>query len=363
MTTDTSLRYLPNTKIPAIVFANKGSGGGKGHTIIAKFQHWLGENQVCQLPDDPRIMKEYTTVSEDGSTVTKRVPHPEIFVKKFIQFQTNIRVIVCGGDGTMAWIMSALDRIDHHRGSFPIAMMPLGTGNDLARQFHWGDTFRNSFLKESFMDKVAKAHPTGFDRWRIRFGVEISHDPDNELKRHLPATCTVGRGCMTEGAVANKTGSWITATHITDVGDRPSLSASHVNEVRMSHSQLPEEHEDHKTKFGHATELAKHVPEDGKWRQTGEVTPSQTPASLDDEVLRASVASLESTEKFRTVDAVWCNYFSIGQSIAIPYVFHKARRYVPFSLCTHKSESCPNTNSNNHNNNNIKIEDKVLGQC
>jgi diacylglycerol kinase family enzyme len=51
----------------------------------------------------------------------------------------HVRLVVCGGDGSVAWVVCELQRANL-AGIVPIAVIPVGTGNDLSNYMGWGAT-------------------------------------------------------------------------------------------------------------------------------------------------------------------------------------------------------------------------------
>ncbi len=46
--------------------------------------------------------------------------------------------MACGGDGTIMWVVSELSKHGIDPMSTPIAVIPLGTGNDFSQALGWG---------------------------------------------------------------------------------------------------------------------------------------------------------------------------------------------------------------------------------
>ncbi|KAI3381461.1 hypothetical protein SNEBB_003956 [Seison nebaliae] len=127
---------------PLIIFVNPKSGGNLGKKIIQRFNNLVNPRQVFNLTDYP----------------------PE-FALNLYRCLTNSRILVCGGDGTAGWVFSKIDEFNIQPQP-PVAILPLGTGNDLARTLNWGGTYDDEAL-DSVLNNVACSNEASLDRWSI----------------------------------------------------------------------------------------------------------------------------------------------------------------------------------------------------
>ncbi|CBY22234.1 unnamed protein product [Oikopleura dioica] len=130
---------------PVLFFVNSTSGGGQGKKVADELKYYFSRYQVFEL-------------HEGG-------PFPGLFTFRNV---AKFRIIVCGGDGTLGWVLQGVEDLHKYLTcSQPaIAVLPLGTGNDLSRVMGWGKGYTGSELVP-ILQSIQNADKCFLDRWNI----------------------------------------------------------------------------------------------------------------------------------------------------------------------------------------------------
>lgn len=127
---------------PLLVFINPKSGGKVGLKLLKKFTWLLNPRQVFDLSLKPNFPLH----------LYRNVP--------------NLRILVGGGDGSVGWVLSVIDQIKFLSAPPSVAVLPLGTGNDMARVLHWGRFYNDEPLTK-ILTKVMESKTVKLDRWKV----------------------------------------------------------------------------------------------------------------------------------------------------------------------------------------------------
>ncbi|ESO02945.1 hypothetical protein HELRODRAFT_81183 [Helobdella robusta] len=139
---------IQSSTTPLLVLVNVKSGGQQGMELIRSFRKLLNPHQVYDLMNGG--------------------PLPGLYVFRNLP---RFKILVCGGDGSVGWALSCLDNVgqDALCQSPPMAVIPLGTGNDLARVLRWGPGYTGAEDPLSLLRDVIEAEDIKLDRWTVIF--------------------------------------------------------------------------------------------------------------------------------------------------------------------------------------------------
>ncbi|XP_068687349.1 diacylglycerol kinase delta-like isoform X1 [Montipora foliosa] len=133
----------PSGCLPMLVFVNSKSGDNQGVKFIRRFKQLLNPIQVFDLA----------------------LGGPSKGLKLFQNFE-HFRILVCGGDGSVGWVMNEVDQRNLSN-QCQLGVLPLGTGNDLSRVLGWGTSFVDDNAVTQFLHHLERAKAAVLDRWSI----------------------------------------------------------------------------------------------------------------------------------------------------------------------------------------------------
>lgn len=178
---------LPEEGDYVVAFVNPKSGGRRGKATLRALRAALHESQVVDLTREgaaeralallaPLTFEETFNCTDAGGARRRR------------SFRPRLRGVCCGGDGTVGWVLSHLDARAERDARFrkpPLAVFPLGTGNDLARVLGWGGGVGGDLEVPKRLAEWAASPAEPFDRWTMTTASEDGRPRSFEMLNYL----------------------------------------------------------------------------------------------------------------------------------------------------------------------------------
>ncbi|KAJ8929806.1 hypothetical protein NQ314_017403 [Rhamnusium bicolor] len=131
---------------PLVVIANKKSGNSDGTIVLSEFRKYLNPVQVIDLSErKPAAALQWCV----------------LLAPKVVQ------ILVGGGDGTISWVLTTSHKLDLDVPEPPLAIIPLGTGNDLSRVLGWGKANTPELNVDEILTNIQEARTSELDRWKV----------------------------------------------------------------------------------------------------------------------------------------------------------------------------------------------------
>ncbi|KAM7252733.1 hypothetical protein ACFE04_008242 [Oxalis oulophora] len=203
---------------PMVVFINPRSGGRHGPELKDRLQELMCEEQFCfKTGNNLKLVQVFDLTDikpqefiQYGLGCLETLATRGDFCAK--ETREKLRIMVAGGDGTVGWVLGCLSVLHkEEREPVPsVGIIPLGTGNDLARSFGWGGTF--PFAWKSAVKKTLYRASTGpvahLDSWQVVISMPSGEIVDAPHSLKSTEECNLDPDLPIEGELPDKVGCY-----------------------------------------------------------------------------------------------------------------------------------------------------------